>query len=128
MNAIQIHVRMAVTVLMKCMVLAAFVLLVCHISPVTREHIDIIHCRLGYTSATCNDDVNECESNPCQHGGSCFDDVNQFTCSCVAGYTGSTCGTEINECASNPCQNGAQCVDFLNRYECLCEPGHTGNY
>ena len=27
--------------------------------------------------------MNECESNPCQHGGMCADEVNAFTCDCT---------------------------------------------
>lgn len=39
----------------------------------------------------CDADVNECESAPCLNGGTCFDAVNGFTCSCASGYTGSVC-------------------------------------
>jgi len=40
-------------------------------------------------------DVNECESNPCQNGGSCTDNVNSYSCACVDGYTGTNCETGI---------------------------------
>lgn len=40
--------------------------------------------------AICNSQ-NECESNPCQNGGSCFDGIGSFTCRCAAGFTGPTC-------------------------------------
>ena len=38
-------------------------------------------------------DVDECASFPCQHGGTCTDKLNDFTCSCAQGYTGKMCET-----------------------------------
>jgi len=37
------------------------------------------------------DDENECESNPCQSGGSCVDDIKRYYCICPAGRTGKEC-------------------------------------
>ena len=34
-----------------------------------------------------------CRSGPCQHGGTCRNEVNRYTCECAAGYTGINCGT-----------------------------------
>ena len=39
----------------------------------------------------CLVDVDECASSPCQNGGTCLDQINSYSCSCVAGYTGSNC-------------------------------------
>ena len=36
-------------------------------------------------------DIDDCLNEPCKNGGSCFDKVNGFRCTCVAGYTGDTC-------------------------------------
>lgn len=33
----------------------------------------------------------ECDSNPCENGGSCVDGINNYTCACVPGYTGDRC-------------------------------------
>ena len=36
-------------------------------------------------------DINECDSNPCQHGATCVNDVNRFQCTCMPGYSGALC-------------------------------------
>ena len=36
-------------------------------------------------------DIDECESNPCDNGGTCFDDSNGYTCACQPGFTGTHC-------------------------------------
>lgn len=36
-------------------------------------------------------DINECESNPCQHGGLCVDLLNSYQCHCMEGYEGGNC-------------------------------------
>ena len=38
-------------------------------------------------------DIDDCENDPCENGGSCTDGVNIYTCGCVAGYTGDNCET-----------------------------------
>ena len=45
-------------------------------------------------------DINECVSKPCQHSGTCIDEVNRYTCNCVTGYTGVNCETSMS--AFNP--------------------------
>ena len=39
----------------------------------------------------CNSDIDDCARQPCQNGGNCTDDVNDFYCDCVPGYTGKNC-------------------------------------
>ena len=74
----------------------------------------------------CIEDKDECESSPCENGGSCQDGLNGYTCLCQAGFEGDRCYTNTNECESNPCQNGAQCIDGANGYNCTCTDGFTG--
>lgn len=38
-------------------------------------------------------DVNECESSPCENGGTCHDWVNAFSCDCPPRYYGIFCET-----------------------------------
>ena len=40
-------------------------------------------------------DIIECDSNPCENGGTCTDAVNGYTCKCVAGYTDRNCQTGV---------------------------------
>ena len=48
-------------------------------------------CVEGYTGTTCETDINECNSNPCEHSGACSDVVNGFTCNCVPGFSTGNC-------------------------------------
>ncbi|KAK2160092.1 hypothetical protein LSH36_140g00016 [Paralvinella palmiformis] len=73
-----------------------------------------------------NSDIDECLSSPCQNGGTCTDEVNGYSCTCVAGFTGTNCETNIDECLSSPCQNGGTCTDEVNGYSCTCVAGFTG--
>ena len=37
---------------------------------------------------TCEINVNECMSNPCQNNATCVDDVNGYVCECHHGFRG----------------------------------------
>ena len=36
-------------------------------------------------------DIDDCVNHTCLNGGSCVDDVNNYTCRCVAGFKGDRC-------------------------------------
>uniref|UniRef100_A0A8C3XJ89 Protocadherin Fat 3 n=2 Tax=Chelydra serpentina TaxID=8475 RepID=A0A8C3XJ89_CHESE len=40
----------------------------------------------------CEDDVNECEREECENGGSCINVFGSFLCNCTPGYVGQYCG------------------------------------
>uniref|UniRef100_A0A3Q3SP49 Crumbs cell polarity complex component 2 n=1 Tax=Mastacembelus armatus TaxID=205130 RepID=A0A3Q3SP49_9TELE len=80
----------------------------------------------GFVGNHCDVNIPECVSDPCQHGATCLDGINQYTCLCWPGYEGENCQVDIDECEHHPCQNGATCEDAANSYRCHCpapEPG-----
>ena len=47
-------------------------------------------CTPGYNGTDCEQNIDDCHSNPCFHGN-CTDKVNGFNCSCDEGYDGVQC-------------------------------------
>uniref|UniRef100_A0A3Q3W0B5 Cubilin n=1 Tax=Mola mola TaxID=94237 RepID=A0A3Q3W0B5_MOLML len=56
------------------------------------------NCSPGWQGPICDQNINECLSNPCLNGGTCTDGVNGFTCTCTAQWTGPLCQTQQQEC------------------------------
>jgi hypothetical protein len=71
---------------------------------------------LSAESTECENNNNDCASNPCQNGGSCSDTLNGYICSCKAGYHGANCEKIIEQCSNSTCQNNSRC----------CEVGYSG--
>ncbi|KAJ8727242.1 hypothetical protein PYW08_015639 [Mythimna loreyi] len=73
----------------------------------------------------------ECESHPCEHGGTCLNLVNGYHCLCPSNWEGRDCDVDVNECRNFAgtdlgCQNGATCINRPGSYECLCKSGWFG--
>uniref|UniRef100_A0A3B5BD10 Neurocan b n=1 Tax=Stegastes partitus TaxID=144197 RepID=A0A3B5BD10_9TELE len=51
-------------------------------------------------------DIDDCQSNPCQNGGTCIDEINSFVCLCLPSYGGATC-EKVTAC-------------MFNLYMCIC--------
>ena len=67
----------------------------------------------------CEENIDECLSDPCQNNGTCTDGINGYTCSCPQQFVGNNCEKEACE-EMNPCQNGGTC--YKDR-KCLCPTG-----
>ncbi|KAM5327344.1 sushi, nidogen and EGF-like domain-containing protein 1 isoform 1-T13 [Glossophaga mutica] len=83
-------------------------------------------CLSGFTGKTCQLDVNECASQPCQNGGTCTHGVNSFSCQCLAGFGGPTCETAQSPCDAKACPNGGRCQMVSGSAVCTCPAGYTG--
>ncbi|XP_013175197.1 PREDICTED: cubilin-like [Papilio xuthus] len=75
--------------------------------------------------------VNNCESNPCRHGGTCLNLVTGYHCLCPSNWEGPKCEDDVNECRNFAgtdlgCQNGATCINRPGSYECFCRTGWFG--
>jgi len=75
-------------------------------------------CDDGSDEANCDSDV--CDNSPCENGGSCKEEGDSYSCTCVDGYEGDQCQTNTDDCAGNPCINDAVCTDGVASYECTC--------
>lgn len=64
----------------------------------------------GYNGIFCENDIDECLSNPCLEGGTCQNLNNAFKCECIAPYTGTFCD-EMIACLVKPCLNSGICND-----------------
>ena len=88
-------------------------------------------CDLGWAGTNCDQDADDCISNPCLNGATCTDTgLNSYECTCATGWTGSNCDINIDDCIGSNgqpvCKNGATCTDLLNDYSCTCATGWTG--
>ena len=48
-------------------------------------------CPSGFTGPRCENQINYCQINPCNYGGTCISLVGSFRCICPTGTTGNAC-------------------------------------
>ncbi|XP_036245730.1 lactadherin isoform X2 [Molothrus aeneus] len=51
----------------------------------------ICKCPAGYDGLHCQNNKNECSSQPCKNGGTCLDLDGDYTCKCPSPFLGKTC-------------------------------------
>ncbi|XP_074496791.1 protocadherin Fat 4-like [Sebastes fasciatus] len=83
-------------------------------------------CPAGFTGTLCENDIDECEVNPCENEGTCVNTAGSFYCHCQSGFSGFFCSTDVDECLKVKCQNGGTCTPTQDGYHCHCVPGFEG--
>ena len=74
-----------------------------------------------YFYSSCEEDIDECASNPCNNGATCHNEIATFHCHCTEDYIGTTCSElKIKNCTNNQCVNGATCQDVYSEFENEC--------
>ena len=108
------------------------------------SHTHTCECATGFTGENCEEDINECDPDPCQNGAVCTETSDGSTltpavyhCDCALGYGGKNCDVDIDECEfndANTCLNGGTCTQTtdgttpaLGVFHCDCLPGWTGD-
>nr|XP_011744798.1 protein crumbs homolog 1 isoform X5 [Macaca nemestrina] len=94
-------------------------------------------CQPGFTGIHCEEDVNECSSNPCQNGGTCENLPGNYTCHCPFDnlsrtfYGGRDCSDILLGCTHQQCLNNGICIPHFQNgqhgFGCLCPSGYTGS-
>ncbi|KAG1683688.1 Protein eyes shut [Nymphon striatum] len=80
-------------------------------------------------SSICDENVNECLSDPCQNNGTCEDGIDSYKCRCKPGYSGGNCEMDISVCnMTNLVLFGESVMRCLNGGECVDGPGCTEGF
>lgn len=63
-----------------------------------------------FVGVNCEENLDECLSNPCQNGGTCDDRDNGYVCYCSLGYAGTHCEMDVAVC-----DTGNQLIKYWNK-------------
>jgi hypothetical protein len=86
-------------------------------------------CMYGWEGDACDEDVNECDSAPCNTGSTCTHGVDAFHCNCASGWMGDTCQHTAlaPDCSGTPCDVNAPDHKCATVDDCgFCSGGTTG--
>ncbi|XP_041696619.1 sushi, nidogen and EGF-like domain-containing protein 1 isoform X1 [Coregonus clupeaformis] len=105
-------------------------LYVCHpgYTPMPRATQSICGGQGAWSQPPVCQDVDECLSEPCKHGGTCEDQPGSYSCHCQQGFMGQDCEIEKDRCESNPCLNGGVCRGYRKNHLCVCKEGFFGDH
>ena len=81
-------------------------------------------CATGFTGDKCENNIDECSSNPCQNNGVCKDVTNGYECTCPPGITGDQCETNTfcpSAVGISCVANGGDCSTGV----CICPASGT---
>ncbi|VDH94425.1 Hypothetical predicted protein, partial [Mytilus galloprovincialis] len=89
-------------------------------------------CQHGVSSninecSKCQIDINECSSFPCQNGATIYRRSLFNSQLSKLSYCNISSIADIYECGSTPCQHGGNCTDNINYYTCQCPAGYSGD-
>lgn len=87
-------------------------------------------CPAGFRGSLCEENIDDCVTQPCMHKGVCIDGIASFTCNCTGtGFYGQYCENDINECEDTVavCDDKAKCINTIGSYTCQCEGGLCGD-
>ncbi|XP_073713965.1 neurocan core protein-like [Misgurnus anguillicaudatus] len=60
-------------------------------------------------------DIDDCQSNPCENGGTCIDKEDSFVCLCLPSYTGDQCERDTEGCEHGWMKFHAHCYRLFSR-------------
>ncbi|KAH3893700.1 hypothetical protein DPMN_017850, partial [Dreissena polymorpha] len=85
-------------------------------------------CKPGFKGTSCEIAINDCNSFPCQHGGTCQSSLaTGYICTCPDPWTGLNCESMVNKCPSGTtCFNGGTCFSTTTGYVCSCPSAFIG--
>ncbi|XP_015219721.2 protein Z, vitamin K-dependent plasma glycoprotein b [Lepisosteus oculatus] len=71
-------------------------------------------------------DGDQCSPNPCQHGGTCTDQVGGYECKCMELYRGANCETDVSQCTIDEPHSCEQFChpESYNTFVCSCTSGY----
>uniref|UniRef100_A0A8C2T3U8 Protein eyes shut homolog n=1 Tax=Coturnix japonica TaxID=93934 RepID=A0A8C2T3U8_COTJA len=86
-------------------------------------------CPRGFTGKFCALQIDNCNSFPCENGGTCVNYEDHFKCICPMGFEGERCELDIDVCLfyNISCAPGAVCMNKSRGFNYTCLSPCIGN-